>query len=114
VGFGAVFNGSFGWLSLKPWLFFFFAYRIGVFCVMLSIVIIVISPVAVIVSVGFAGVAWVSSVSLVLVFVLIVFSVVKFVRDTWIRGRVDLRDFIVVADLEIMLTAFFLLFLSLK
>jgi hypothetical protein len=109
-----VFNGSFGWLSLKPWLFFFFVCRIGVFCVMFSIVIIVISSVAVIVSVGFAGVAWVSSMSLVLVFVLVVLSVVKFVRDTWIRGRVDLRDFMVVVDLEIMLNAFFLLFLSLS
>jgi len=81
---------------------------------LLSIVIIVISSVGVIVSVGFAGVAWVSSMSLVLVFVLVVFSVVKFVRDTWIRGRVDLRDFMVVVDLEIMLNAFFLLFLSLS
>jgi len=81
---------------------------------LLSIVIIVISSVGVIVSVGFAGVAWVSSMSLVLVFMLVVFSVVKFVRDTWIRGRVDLRDFMVVVDLEIMLNAFFLLFLSLS
>ncbi|KUO80898.1 MAG: hypothetical protein AT718_06375 [Vulcanisaeta sp. JCHS_4] len=58
----------------------------------------------------FIGAAWVLSVLSVLVFVWVVFSVVKFLRDVWFEGRASLHDLVVVGDLVYMLSAFYVLF----